>query len=417
MLESKVAPPSACNGGGEVTYDSRPQLIEVGWIIVGRIDETDRAAIHQARDNLTNALGQIFSGFTWRMPIIQREEWRQSYRAEPAALLEYGLIERDMRHWDFVFIVTDMDLVSYYKPYALGALSRSVSTGMISTARLDPQATYPDAVQEERLAVMTRRLCALALHIFGHLNGLPHHDCTQSYLYDVSTIDELDNMRHFTDDQVRQLQANLHEVGDLRLEEEATSARPQPLWFYCRGAWRGRADIAHAILQAKPWQYPFRLSRLTTAATSTLLVFLITAEAWELGMSQTAGVVSALSCSALLVTSLYILRRQRLLMRREITGLSEQIVTTNISVIAVVVLGMLTTYAWLFFAALGLSTLFFHHQLVVAWTASLDGQITTAHYVILAAFVASLGLLIGALGASFEQQHYFRHVTYIDEET
>jgi hypothetical protein len=124
-----------------------------------------------------------------------------------------------------------------------------------------------------------------------------------------------------------------------------------------------------------------------------------------------------LSCSALMVTSLYILRRQRLLMRREITGLSEQTVITNTSVIAVVVLGMLTTYALLFFAALGLITLFFHHKLVMEWAASLDGQITTVHYVILAAFVSSLGLLIGALGASFEQPHYFRHVTYIDEET
>ena len=400
-----------------MSNDNRAQLIEIGWIIVGRIDETDRSAIYQARDHLTTSLEQIFSEFTWRMPIIQREEWRQSYRAEPAALLEYSTIERDIRHWDFVFIVTDIDLVSHYKPYALGALSRSVSTGIISTARLDPQATHPDATQEERLVIMTRRLCALALHIFGRLNGLPHHDCSQSYMYDVSTIDDLDNMRHFTDEQVEQLEANLHEVGDLRLEEEASSTRPQPLWFYCRGAWRGRADIARAILQAKPWQYPFRLSRLTTAAISTLLIFLITAEAWDLGMSQTAGLVSALSCSALLVTSLYILRRQRLLMRREITGLSEQTVITNISVIAVVVLGMLTTYALLFFAALALITLFFHHKLVMEWAASLDGQITTVHYVILAAFVSSLGLLIGALGASFEQPHYFRHVTYIDEET
>jgi hypothetical protein len=31
--------------------------------------------------------------------------------------------------------------------------------------------------------------------------------------------------------------------------------------------------------------------------------------------------------------------------------------------------------------------------------------------------MAALGLIIGALGASFEQQHYFRHITYVDEET
>jgi hypothetical protein len=36
--------------------------------------------------------------------------------------------------------------------------------------------------------------------------------------------------------------------------------------------------------------------------------------------------------------------------------------------------------------------------------------------VILAAVVATLGLLIGAFGASFEQQHFFRHVAHVDEE-
>jgi hypothetical protein len=62
------------------------------------------------------------------------------------------------------------------------------------------------------------------------------------------------------------------------------------------------------------------------------------------------------------------------------------------------------------------SILFFQPALVAGWAASLHGAVSTRHYLILSAFVASFGLLIGALGASFEQYHYFRHVTYIDEE-
>ena len=34
-----------------------------------------------------------------------------------------------------------------------------------------------------------------------------------------------------------------------------------------------------------------------------------------------------------------------------------------------------------------------------------------------AGFVAALGLGVGALGGSFEDQTYFRHVAYVDEET
>jgi len=42
-----------------------------------------------------------FAVFTWDMPLVEREGWGLSYPAEPAALLEYGMIERDVRHWDF----------------------------------------------------------------------------------------------------------------------------------------------------------------------------------------------------------------------------------------------------------------------------------------------------------------------------
>ena len=393
------------------------RLIEVGWVIVGRIEGTDREAVFKARDQLLADLRQMFPAFTWRMPMIQREEWHQDYRAEPAALLDYGMAERDVNHWDFVFIVTDVDLVSYYKPYALGALSRSVSMGIMSTARLDPQAAHQAATNAERLAVMPRRLVALAFHLFGHLNGLVHSEAVDEYMYNVETVDDLDQLTHFSEAQSKQLESNLNEVADVRLEEESSAARTHPLWFYMQGVWRGRADIARAIAQAKPWEFPFRLSRLTTAALSALLIFLITAEAWDLGMSQTVGLVSTLSCATLALTSFYILRRQRLLMRRETRILSEQTVITNVSVSTVVLLGMLTTYAVLFLGALGLSVILFRHRLVATWAASLEGSISMQHYLILAAFIASLGLLIGALGASFEQHHYFRHVTYIDEET
>jgi hypothetical protein len=58
----------------------------------------------------------------------------------------------------------------------------------------------------------------------------------------------------------------------------------------------------------------------------------------------------------------------------------------------------------------------FPDQLVESWAASLAGQIGWQNYVCLAELVASLGILIGALGASFEGQDYFRHIAYVDEE-
>jgi hypothetical protein len=144
---------------------------------------------------------------------------------------------------------------------------------------------------------------------------------------------------------------------------------------------------------------------------------LVTAEVWELGMSQSAAQVVGLSICALMLTYIYILQRQQLLVRRQAGSLSEQTVITNVAITSVVLLGMLTTDVWLFSGVLGLSLLIFRRPVVAGWVVALGGDIQPFHYVVLAAFVASLGILIGALGASFEQQHYFRHITYIDEET
>jgi predicted Zn-dependent protease len=395
---------------------SAPALIEIGWVIVGKLEDPDRHAVLQARERLQDYLEQTFPEFTWRMPVVQREELAHRNREELVVLLEYGVTEREARHWDFAIIVTDADLAGHYKSYALGAPARSVSVAALSTARLDPRATRIEATTDERLETMSRRIEALAAHLFGHLNGLPHHEDTSAFMYDLETVDALDRMTSFPQPQIERLRANLHEVADLRLEEEP-AARTQPLWFYVRGIWIGRDDIINAILHARPWEFPLRLSRFTTAALSAMLILLVTAEVWDVGMHQSPGVVIALSVFALAFTSTYVLKRQRLLAYRRVNVLSEQTVITKVSIVAVVLLGMLTTYAVLFLSVLACSLLVFHRQVIRGWTMSLEGKIHTADYLVMSAFVASLGLLIGALGASFEQHHYFRHITYIDEET
>jgi hypothetical protein len=70
--------------------------------------QRDKKAVLQARDTLLAYCRDTFAAFTWDMPLVEREGW---------GLSEYGMIERDVRHWDFVFMVTDIDLASHDKPY------------------------------------------------------------------------------------------------------------------------------------------------------------------------------------------------------------------------------------------------------------------------------------------------------------
>ena len=344
--------------------------IEVGWVLAGNLDAVDRDAVRKARALMLARLSEDFPEFAWRMPVLLRKELGVQERVEPVTLIDHGVIERDVQRWDFALVVTGADLESYYKPFALGTPSQAVGVAALSTARIDPAATQSGADKGERAEVMTQRLFALALHLFGHLSDLPHSDDPADVMYDLRTPEDLDRMTHFSAAELKRLAVELRDDADLRLEETGRY-RGKALLFYFRAAFQNRLDIVKAALGIHPWEFPFRFSRLTTAAASTMLILVITAEAWDLGMSQPPFFVVAISLSALVGTCAFIIKRQRLLVRRRGHRLSEQRVVANISVILAVAAGMATMYAMLFVVTLFLSQTFFSPHLIEGWAASL----------------------------------------------
>ena len=133
-------------------------------------------------------------------------------------------------------------------------------------------------------------------------------------------------------------------------------------------------------------------------------------------MTQSVLAVSLLSSLAVLGTTTFILMRQQLYLRRDRPKLSEQVVVTNIATTLIVFLGMATTYGLLGITNVCIGLALFPPAVVREWAASVPGDIGVSHHLILSAFVASLGVCLGALGASFEHQQYFRHIALVDEE-
>ena len=387
----------------------------MGWLVVGRLDPVDLVAVDRARSRMLEELKRVLPGFDWRMPVVRRKDLGQAIREEPVLLLDHGINERAAKSWDFAFVITGADLVSHYKSYALGVLSRSVDVAVISTSRIDPDGEA-ELAEEERTERLTHRIYALALHQFGHLNGLDHARDRGGFMESPGCVSDLDRMESFSPDEIRRLEEELRGVADARMEE-VEGAADSRLRFYFQAGWQERGDIGRSIRNARPWLLPLRLSRLTTAALSALLILLVTAEAWDLGMSQSPGFIAALSILALAVTTAYILKRQRLLVHRGAGRLGEQIVVTHVAITLSIVIGLALTYAGLFLLVLAVSLVVFPKPLVEGWTASFEGHVTLSHYLVLAGFVASLGIVIGSLGASFEEQQHFRHVAYVDEET
>ena len=446
MLEALDNPP-ATDAPPEGPPTHRP-LVEVGWVLAGGFDKFQAKALRRARAAWARMMRDDFADFDWRVPAVRVAAAGEpgASSVEPVALIDLGVGERDARRWDFAVVFTAADLRTYDKPAALGMPSAAVACAVVSVSRLarpakeDDPATPHDEREHDDSRALTRRIVALVSHLVGHLVGLTHCDDPRSFMHPPHGPGDLEGPDRYLDDERDKARRELHDIADPRLEEHAErgvagvrsdSADPlavrlrERTWrlgFTLRSAWRNRDDVWRATLRAQPWTFPTRLSRLTAAAASTLTVLLMTAESWEAGMSQPGWRVALLSLAALLGASAYLLRRQRLLIhpsrRRGSTRLSEARSSGNVAIALAVLLGMATTYAGLFAATLVAAWGLYPPAVAASWTGgSVAGPLGWGHYLCLAGWVATLGLTVGALGASFEPRGYVRHVAYVDEET
>ena len=380
------------------------------------MSKQNRRAIDKARVQTQRYLEEVFPGFQWRFPVLQRPKLARMRTMEAVELLHAGSAERDRASWDFAFVLTQADLNSHYGNRTLATPSQALGVAAVSLARLDPSLGDEDLTEEARIDRLAQRLTALTLHVFGHLNDLPHASGSDCYMYPPDGPADLDQFRRYSETSQELLQRALSAVADVRLEETRT-APADSLRFYVKASWHNRREIVHAIMETRFWRFPYHFSRLTTAAASTLVILLVTAEAWDLGMRQRPEVVTVFSLTALIGASLYVLKRQRIFEENWRHGLTERRVIGRVSLTAAMLLGMTTTYAMLFAATIAISQVFYPTDLVREWASSLDGPLRWQHFLTLAGFIASLGIVIGALGASFEAQAYFRHVALVDEET
>lgn len=398
-----TSPPSA--------QGSRP-AVEIGCVIAGDLHPVDFGAVRVALQRVIQMLAEHLPDFAWNVRLVHRREVVLDTPADPMRLLDLGLQERDVGRWDFTFVIAEAELRSLGRRSMLGAPSQVADVALLSTSRLDPAFVLEEANDGERRVVMQRRVAALVMHLLGHLNDLPHSEDPGDFMFDLAREMDLDRMAALSDDSWGRMRERISEVADPRVEE-----RRSRWWipFTLAVVWTSRRDLLRGIRRIAPWEFPLHYGRLTTASVSMQVILMVTAEAWELGMSQHWRSVLALSLAALLGASYYLVKRQNLV--EDLTAQqSEQAVTTRVTVIASVLIGMATTYSLLFGSTWVIAKALFSPALIHSWTPSI-AHVTEAHYLLLGGFIAAVGILIGALGASFERESYFRRVTMLDEET
>lgn len=389
--------------GDGARAEARPK-VEIGWLLEGDLPAAERAAAREAAGEMQRSLAASMPGFDWAIDTLERPAGAERGRVEPVRLLDAAETDRDLRGWDFALVVTARELLGHERPRMLGVTAGIFATALLSTAFLGGSARGE--------APLAMRLHALAMHLFGRLNGLSP-DSEPTWMRHIEGPRDLDGMEGFAPSAAEALSARMEEVADVRVEEMEKPAQGR-LGFYARSLWRNRGALPGAILRMHPWSFPLRLRRLTTAAGSALAVLVMTAESWEVASELSVQTIATFSVAAIAATSAYLIRVQRLLASRR-GPLREQRAISNAGTVVAVAAGMAVTYAGIFALAWLFAAALFGDTLLESWTGA-SGSEADGVRIRLAGLAAALSVTIGALGGSFEPYGYFRHVTQVDDE-
>lgn len=372
--------------------------LEVGWLRC-TAGADDDSALPRLPVALREDLEAVASGYAWAWREYESDCGLPDAAEVPVMdLVDIGLAFLDTDELDFLFIVTTRPLLGRRGERVRAATASAAGVAVISTA-------------DWASAGATQTLCSgdLPLRLFGQLVGVTTLPGVDDGRPDAAGPKGPNRPRGRDEGALREALAR---VADPRIEERGRRGR---LAFYLGSIAENWRQILISLVRVQPWLMPLRLGRLTTAAASTLFVLLVTAEGWELGMAQSGTTVTVLALVALVGTSAYVLQRHRLLVPWHGLRLREQIVAMQTAVALGVVAGLASTYLVLFGVTLLAAWSLFPPALVSAWS-GIEQARTVADYLILSAFFSAVGVIIGALGASFEDQVHLRQLALIDRE-
>lgn len=372
-------------------------LMSIGWVQAADAPIPQvRQAYEEARAHVLTLLQEQFPQFRWQM------EFRQEYRYSPYGvlellpLLELGVDEKLTRGWDLALVLVPNELLPRARTVTVGVPSSALEVAVLSSARLGPP---------EKLG---RQIAALALHLLGHIWGLEHEDEGPMCPPESSDSSQL---LPFSSLQRNKVTERLAEVADARVEEE--TPHMGRLAFYWHSFWADPASIFTDIWGYSPWRMPFRMGRLTAAAMVSIVFLLLGAEAWEVGVNTTPLQLIVGATIAVMAATIFLFWGQNLGEVSRHVGWREQLVRTRIVVFFTLLIGLASLWGVLFCLSY-MAASYVPQNVPENWLGSPLGVSALARY---AAFMATLGVLAGALGGNLEEEDTIKAELFFDEET
>ncbi|RMD79358.1 MAG: hypothetical protein D6809_03785, partial [Gammaproteobacteria bacterium] len=384
-----TAPPAGTEGGAG---DGRP-VVRVGWLAPTLLDGQELALLEAVMEEAGGALEEQFPEFRWEHPLIRRPVYPPVGTLDPLALLELGAEEKLLRGLDLVLVYVPNELLPRERSFVAGVPSSALEVAALSSAR------FQDAPRPRR------HLASLALHLLGHLLGLEHRPTgvmrptSEAGLIEALAFDAQERER---------VRERLRAVADQRVEERGAVPWPVFLW---RTLLADPGGLLRGILRRAPWRLPLQLGRYTAATAVTMIFLFLSAEAWELGAHLDGGWLAAGAVGVTLLATLALYLGQNLHQMARSATLREQLLRTQVMLFGTLLLAVVSLWATLFLVGLAAMAAF-PEEVFRSWAGS--EEISLVRY---ASFMATLGVVAGALGGNLEEEEEIKAVLLFDEET
>lgn len=329
------------------------------------------------------------------MPVVYRRQFPPRGALDPLPLLEFGVEAKIDRGWDFALVVVPNGLDPTERTGTDEIPSSALEVGVASTEAL----ATADGDLADPLAARTLRL-------LGHLWGLPKAD-RGPMASDTAALEKFSATDRET------VRLRLGEVSDERMEERDGEA-VRRFGAYARAFLADPRGIVTDILGYSPWRLPLRMGRLTAAAAVSIVVFILGAESWELGVNIEEWPLAIATALSVVAATIFLFAGQNLV------GLSaggtrsrrEQFLRMRVVLFATLLAGMITLWLLLAVGSCAL-VLALPAEVPARWLGSALSFADIARY---AAFLATLGVLAGALGGSLEAEGKFKAMLYFDDK-
>lgn len=380
--------------------------VEIGFI---SMDDESTRLVDFVLPRLDSWLERQFPDHRWKLDLIEQKGEDSAGRAN----IYYFEAAHDVlirRSLDFAVTVSSDELKVDGEARVSSMVSRSLSSAIIPTTYIGAPGGAVSRMmeREEDATILSARFQNLFLHLLGLLIGLGESADESSAMKNMDAGAVPDDELFFSDSEIKQMEAALDKITGRRSLKIAPEVGK--FFLYLKVLLLRPGRILMKALRNKPWRLLGKLHKLVFPAVVAVPLALFAQEFWDLGTNIDLGRAFAIAAAIVIGVTIFIVWKQKLLMRMPPGGPSEEVAVFNLSSVLSIVIAVVLLIAVIFVITLAITTGVFPRKIVSVWLGV--GQVNFGAYAKASMFIACLASLVGWMGAGFTESDEFRLMLY-----